>query len=144
MINSNRKCVFPYSKEMKEMTEILQETEDLRPQHIYDTLDPAGEQEDMDDQDAMEPIDRTQLPSEVNEGHFPEQVKYKPIDVECEEKMLTMAQSMSPEQMIGFIMLIHYCKTIAALGPSDTTLEPPRIIIHGGGDTVVYIVVLLW
>ena len=132
IINRNRKCLFPFSDSVKEMAELMSESEDTRPQHVFDTIDGAGEQADADDLKDLEPPDKSELPSEVNEGHLPEKTKYRPIDVLDEKEMLEMARKLSFEQMIPFTRFIDFCmKTLAGSGVCD--IDPPRVILHGGG-----------
>ena len=132
IINKNRKYIFPFSEEVKEITEFMKNSEDNRPQHIYDTLDPIGEQEDYDDENELEPLDKSELPGEIHEGHFPEQTKYKPIEVESDEKMLEIVRNLSKEQLIVFLKVIDFCKKMSASNHFNS-LEAPRIIVHGGG-----------
>ena len=87
-INRNRKCIFPFAKDIAVISDLMEKFEDVRPQHAYDVINPLGEQEDMDNLEELEPIDTSKLPFEVNESNGPEQSKYKAIEVESEEKML--------------------------------------------------------
>ena len=79
LVNFNRKSIFPFSAQMKEIEDFMSSVDESRPQHIYDILDPVGEQEDADDLHDLEPPDMSRLPTEGNEAQHPEQCKYKPI-----------------------------------------------------------------
>ena len=129
-INSNRECIFPFSDNVKEMSDFMKDTEDSRPEHIYDNIDPAGNQEDDDDFEQLQPRDESELPREAQEGHYPEKLKFRPIDVLEEEEMLEMVRKLSSEQMIPFSVIVDYCKKETIF---ECSSEPPRIIVHGGG-----------
>ena len=141
-INRNRKCVFPFSDDVKEISDFLANTEDSRPQHLYDSIDSKTEQENLDDLNELEPLDKADLPSEIQESNLPEQSKYRAIEVESDDDMLKIARSLSPEQMIPFMMVIDFCFKQRIAGSSALANDPPRVIAQGGGGvgSVTYLI----
>ena len=136
-INSNRKCIFPFSDNVKEMSDFMKDTEDSRPEHIYDNIDPAGNQEDDDDFEQLQPRDESELPGEAQEGHYPEKLKFRPIDILEEEEMLEMVRKLSSEQMIPFSVIVDYCKkeTIfeCSSEPGDNPMKPKVLLLAPTG-----------
>ena len=113
------------------MAEFMQSAEDSRPEHLYDTIDPLGMQEDDDDLEGLEPKDESVLPGEAREGRCPEQLKFKQIDVLADDEMLKMARNLSSEQMVVLARIVNYLKKVMLF--SDSLEELPRLMVHGGG-----------
>ena len=115
------------------MAEFLKAAEDSRPEHVYDTIDPLGIQEDDDDLEELEPKDESVLPGEAREGRCPEQLKFKQIDLLADDEMLKMAGNLSSEQMVVLARIVNYLKKVMLSSECHSLEEPPRIIVHGGG-----------
>ena len=49
LLKQNRQKLFPYSTEIEEMKILLEKSDSNWPEHIYDTLDGEGQQENLDD-----------------------------------------------------------------------------------------------
>ena len=118
---------------MNKIVDFLEASEDSRPEHAYDSLDPGAEQEDMDDTEQLEPPDKSQLPSEEKEAHGPENSRIKPIEVDSDKIMYDFARKLSFEQMIPFVKLINFCKRVVLSQKRHCPIVAPRMIVHGGG-----------
>ena len=137
-IMTNRHKMFPYSNEMDLMEKLIASTDNLKPQHLYDTLDPIGQQENIEDRANIPPADMSELPDE--EGHeksessIPDGPKFKQIKVDSDEEMRADVRKMSFEQRIVFDKVIQYCKDVI-IARKDITYkyDIPQLIVHGGG-----------
>ena len=47
-----------------EMRDILENNDDTRPRHLLENINPAGEQDNLENQEHMEPLDTSELPDE--------------------------------------------------------------------------------
>ena len=45
--------IFPYSDEIEAMRILLETTSETKPEHIYDTLDGEGQQDNLDTEETM-------------------------------------------------------------------------------------------
>jgi hypothetical protein len=80
-IMMNRQKMFPYSNEMDMMEKLIASKDNLRPQHLYDTIDPIGQQEDIEDRAEIPPADMSKLPDEEgqekSESNVPDGPRFK-------------------------------------------------------------------
>ena len=103
----------------------MESIEDIRPQHVGESLDANAEQENLDVLDEIEPIDDAELPSECIESHHKEKNTFKPILVESEDVLCSMARMASEEQMLVFCKMIDYYIRVAMLNNGiNIEIEP--------------------
>ena len=113
--------------------------EESRPQHVFDNIDPAAEQEDMDDLEDLEKIDQNVLPSDTHTSQGPEKFKFKGIDIGTEEEMLAMARKLSIGQRLTFSIVVDFAmKMKISKRFPDFQVIPPRIIVHGKKNTFIF------
>mgnify|MGYP001215842512 CR=1 FL=1 len=133
-IQVNRKEMFP-----GELTVDLMDLElsDMRPSHVYDTLNPQGEQDEEDDRAIGIEDDPQYSAYNYNnlepEQHLPEQHKYKTIEVPDKDELLFIARRLCEEQQSAVQPILNYCKQVVRARKKG--LEPPepvRLIITGG------------
>ena len=138
LLKQNRKKIFPYSNEIEEMKVLLESSDSTRPEHLCDTLDGEGQQENMDVEDALPPIDDSELPQEVGENESldfidSDYARFKPIASKDIGVMKNEACKLSLEQRIVFDKIIRFCKEeIIAEKTGEITTKPPLLIAHGG------------
>ena len=135
MVKGNKRQIYPGSKMIDEMRELFENTDDdAKAQHLYENIDVAGQQENLDDEHDIEPLDTTVWPEEdpqpktiKSDGMF-----FKPIVVDEDEVMLEMARSLSFEQRIVFDKLIRFCKMILrSFKGAHIPIIPPNLIVTG-------------
>ena len=135
IIKSNKTQIFPNSPMIDEMRELLERSNDTRPQHMFENIDVAGQQENLDDEEMMEPLDDSVLP--YLEDSPPQNSRsdgvFRPIIVEEDEVMLEMARNLSFEQRIVFDQMVKFCKSILRLmmGATNVIQLPPCLIVTG-------------
>mgnify|MGYP001489389500 CR=1 FL=1 len=126
--------IYPNSKMIEEMRELLDSNEDTRPKHLYENLDPAGNQDNLDNEEMIEPMDTSALPEEdpVPVNSKSSGLLFKRIEVDEHDVMLQMARSLSFGQRIVFDQIIQFCKTVlrSKNGATDD-LFPPHLIVTG-------------
>ena len=133
-IKLNKSQIYPGSSMIDEMRELLESSDDTRPMHMLENIDATGQQENMDDEEVMEPLDTTKLPEEESQ---PKNVRsdgiFRPIVVEEDDVMLEMARNLSFEQRIVFDHMIQFCKSILRLinGATNIIQLPPQLIVTG-------------
>ena len=141
-IEHNKTSIFPNSKMIDSMIELLDSNEDTRPIHLAD-IDPNNQQINEDDEEELErinPLDTSDLPPEgmdkKEKQKTPDGCPYKPIPVSTHDEMLNGARSLSYNQRIVFDKLVSFSKSVIrgekANDPSSV-LQPPLLIVHGGG-----------
>ena len=136
LIKRNKSAIYPNSNMIDIVSELIQNPEDARPLHSGD-MDPTGEQENLDDHEALEPPDRTELPDDEPES---KNVKsdgciFKPIVVDEPDLMLKYARSFSFEQKIVFDKVVKFCKEVLrAEKGANIVPNPPQLIIKGMYD----------
>ena len=117
------------------MRDILENNDDTRPKHLCEMVDPAGEQQNLDDQELQEPLDTSELPQEEP---APINVKsvgllFKKIEVQEHDVLLDMARGLSFEQRIVFDLIVQFCKAILRSKKATITINAPNIIVTGKG-----------
>ena len=97
-------------------------------------IDPAGEQENLDDQELQEPLDTSEVPQEEPD---PINVKsvgllFRKIEVQEHDLLLDMARSLSFEQRIVFDQIIRFCKAVLrSKKGARLRIDPPNMIVTG-------------
>ena len=134
IIERNKKSIYPNSSMIDEIRDLIGNPEESRPMHLSD-LDPTGEQENLDEEEQLEPLDTTELPND--EEHIPRNYKsdgplFQPAVVDAEEVMLDMARSLSFEQRIVFDRVVDYNKSVLRRSKgAHVLLNPPKFIVTG-------------
>ena len=122
---------------MEVMKFLLESSENNRPEHIFDTLDAEGQQENPDVQEALLPVDDSELPQEVGEhGNLDfdgDYAKFKPIQLGDLATMKSEACQLSLQQRIVFDKIIKFCKgEIIAEKTGNMDTKQLLLIAHGG------------
>ena len=134
IIMKHKQQIYPNSNMIDEMRDILESNDDTRPKHLYEMIDPTGEQENLDDMDIQEPLDTSEFPPEEP---VPINVKavgllFKKIEVQEHDVLLDMARGLSFEQRIVFDLIVQFCKEIIRSKSGATIrINPPNIIVTG-------------
>ena len=115
--------------------------EDNRPQHVFDNLDPQGEQENADDldKDIVDDPDSMMFhwhgkneEAEDNNVQF-ETARYKKINHQAHDDLITFTRLLAPEQKDALTQVLNYCKdTVKARTNLDLAVVQLLRIIHGG------------
>ena len=90
------------------------EITDIRPTHVYDTLNPQGEQDEEDNR-VIGTEDDPQY-SAYNyqnfepEQHLPEEHKYKTLEVPSKDELLFITRRLCQEQQLALQPVLNYCK----------------------------------
>ena len=135
VIMGNKQSIYPFCEAIQKMTADLGKVEDVRPQHIVETLDSNAEQENMDVFSEMEPSDTSELPSESNESNHKEKSFVKPIEVQPLDVLVDLTRKLSHEQMVVLCQMVDYFRKIKASNNSiPIGLEPPLFFVHGKLD----------
>jgi len=148
-VDLNRKMVYPGEPTLDEMSTNLFDNEALqeRPSHIYDTLNPQGEQDQYDDRlegDAVDPEYESfgylgNLNLNNNDEGRSEDFKYRKITLPDKEEMNFLIRRLAPEQRIILKEVAQFCKDIlkaSSLKARGTfKVTPIRLIIHGGSGS---------
>ena len=133
-IKANKHQIYPNANMVDEMRDILENNEDTRPRHLCEIIDAAGEQENLDNEALMEPLDTSELPEE---DPAPINVKsvgllFRRVEVDEDDVMLKKARSLSFEQRIVFDQILKFCKAILRSKRGATRkINPPNIIVTG-------------
>ena len=136
IISHNRSKMLPFSSKL---TEILESMEELAEEHqknkINDVLDPAFEQENIDDEALMEELDTSELPLEADEKNLhPDLYRFKPIAKIDSHQMKLDVRSFSLEQRLVFEKVMEVCKgRVMSNSKFSVDVLPKRLIVHGGG-----------
>ena len=133
IVTDNRRKIYPFSKEVHQIQNIIESEEDERPTHICDAIDANAQQENLDDEQECQPIDTTELPEELSDHPRPiDSCKFKPIIVDEEDEMSSQVRKMSLGQRIVFDKMITFCNDVVrAKKTTNFEPNPPRIIVNG-------------
>ena len=135
-IQMNKKSIYPNSSMVDVMRNLVQKPEDARPVHLVD-IDAAGEQENLDDEEDLEPLDTTELPEEEEDTRDKKNTKsnlslFKPIEVDEHDVMLALARSLSFGQRIAFDKMITFSKAVLRANNGARIVPiPPKLIVTG-------------
>ena len=136
VILRNRSKMLPFSSKLEEIRSSMMELEDeQRKEAMNYVLDSALEQENIEDEVLLEPLDTTELPLEAEEKNLkPDLYRFKPIAKVDPQQMKVDVRSFSLEQRIAFEKIMEICKG-RALSNSNFSVDvfPKRLIVHGGG-----------
>ena len=140
-MKANRQAMFPLEDDF-DVLEVDLEDPDNRPQHIYDQLDPQGEQENQEDQaigteeDTEFNARHTDFAHEEESAVHYDNFQYPPIDPISKNDLLELVRSLHPEQYKPFEKLVQYCKKVKrARKPNSKIVQALRMIIHGGAGS---------
>ena len=140
IVNDHRRQIFPFAKEVDAMRFILNSDIDSRPAHVFDSIDPINQQENIEDESEAPPIDETELPQEKDEDAQKKKAtksrteygSMRQIQLEETDVLLQMKRSLGFEQNLIFEKLVKYLKQDQSARCKNKELpEPPRIIGHG-------------
>ena len=97
------------------MKNILETSDDTRPEHLCETLDGEGQQDNLDVQDMMLPVDDAELPAETGENESldfmdSDYAKFKPIPTKDITTMKNEACHLLFEQHMIFDKIVTFCK----------------------------------
>ena len=133
IIMRNKQEIYPNSNMIDEMRDIIENNNDTRPKHLCEMIDPAGEQENLDDMEIQEPLDTSELPQEepapINVK--PVGLLFKKIEVQEHDVLLDMARGLSFEQRIVFDLIVQFCKAILRSKKATIRINAPNIIVTG-------------
>ncbi len=158
VIDQNRKMIYPGEPTLDTLSSNLFDNEALheKPSHIYDTLNPQGEQDQEDIREEGEAIDPAyesfgyfgNLDLNQNENTSSDDFKHKRIDLPEEEELLFLTRRLVPEQMTILNRVVTTCRERIKHhfksrqfqeGMQEiltTKIKPLRIIIHGGSGNL--------
>ena len=134
IIERNKNQIYPNSNMIDEMRDILENNDDTRPRHLLEDINPAGEQENLENQELMEPLDTSEIP---DEEPIPINVKssgllFRKVEVDEHDVMLESARCLSFEQRIILDQIVQFCKTIVRYKKGGSVkIVPPNIIATG-------------
>ena len=133
IIMRNKQEIYPNSNMIDEMRDIIENNNDTRPKHLCEMIDPAGEQENLDDMEIQEPLDTSELPQEEQApiNVKPVGLLFKKIEVQEHNVLLDMARGLSFEQRIVFDLIIQFCKAILRSKKATIRIDAPNIIVTG-------------
>ena len=134
IIENNRRKMYPYSKEVDILEALITSSENTKPKHLYDMVDPINQLQNVEDKANCPPIDKSVLPPEPCEESKSIAENFKRIIIDDDEKMRQDVRNFSPEQRKVFDKVIKFCKDVKrARKNKEPEPVPPRIIVHGGG-----------
>lgn len=135
VVQENRKTIYPCSKMIDVAREILENPEnDGRAAHLLEGIDANGQQDNLDVESTMEPVDTSVLPEEDPQ---PKNKKsdgclFKPIIVDEDESMLERVRKFSFEQRIVFDKFVQFIKAVLRnLEGAPVAPIPPNMIVTG-------------
>jgi hypothetical protein len=146
-IDINRKGMFPCESTMDLLDSDIN-LEDLRPTHIYETLDSQREQENDDDAN-VGAIDDPEFATMIYSGDLKEEnvvheeFKYRKICLPNQEELLFLARQLVEEQMRVLTEIVTYCKGIVRARKGIDHPPQLRLIIHGGAGMYIIEGILL-
>ena len=141
IIEHNRKKIFPFSKAIEVLHEIAN-SDNERPAHIYDNLDPEGQQDNLEVEEEMPPLDTSELPDEeptiptckqskkgaVNKESF----ITRPIVIGSDQQMYEDARNLSFEQKLVFNIYMDFCQRTKILREGHfIELDAPKLKVTG-------------
>ena len=96
----------------------METSDDTRPEHLCETLDGEGQQDNLDVQDMMLPVDDAELPAETGENESldfidSDYVKFKLIQTKDIDTIKNEACQLSDEQRIIFDKIVKLDEIIA-------------------------------
>ena len=142
-MDENRKKIYPYTDKMKELKILLEEAEFLRNSEMEDILDPAGEQQNAEDElkqdeafvkDILED-EEFQSAKSSKSSSKKEKIIFKIPTVEDGDTLKKKIRDLSYEQRVVFDLFIDFVQKVkcAFMYRGNIDPVPPKIIVHGGG-----------
>ena len=142
-IEQNKKGIFPYSGALEAIQALEKDEANLRPEHIYETLDAEGNQQNEDDANEGVPHNRDFAgldPDLLETREEPdgtcnsrESYKYRQIDIQSDEQLSEMARTLVAEQQVVLNEIIAFCKsTVLARNGYCELPTQKHLIVHGG------------
>ena len=153
LITENEKIknmIYPFSKKLDSIKELLEKEDFQRSSTIYDSINPNAEQQNEDESEFVEPPDLTE---DFPDEEYPKPYKnrkdqnkqgsmkveksiFKPMILpETMEEMYNSVRSLSFEQRVIFDRFIHFLQSIVCIkNNGDIEPIPPRLIVHGNKD----------
>ena len=153
LITENEKIknmIYPFSKKLDSIKELLEKEDFQRSSTIYDSINPNAEQQNEDESEFVEPPDLTE---DFPDEEYPKPYKnrkdqnkqgsmkveksiFKPMILpETMEEMYNSVRSLSFEQRVIFDRFIHFLQSIVCVkNNGDIEPIPPRLIVHGNKD----------
>ncbi len=146
IIMENKQGIFPNSGIIEAM-EMLEEEGLLRPQHLYETLDLQGNQQNEDDMATEEKsgdfagLDPDLLETQQERpGSTNESFKYRQITVEEDQELREITRQLVPEQQLVLNEVLHFCKaSVLARDGHCEEPQPKLLIVHGGAGKQMHI-----
>ena len=138
LVQENRKRIYPFSKMIDVAREILENPDDDgKATHFLENIDTNGQQENLDNESIIEPMDTSPLPEEEpnprNRGS--DGCLFKPIIVDEDDYMLERVRSLSFEQRIVFDKFVQFTKSVLRnLNGASIAPIPPNIIVTGNSS----------
>ena len=141
VIEHNRKKLFPFSKAIEALHDIAN-SDNERPAHIYDNLDPEGQQDNLECEEELEPIDTSELPDEEptipnpkesqKGGVTKESFITRPIVIGTDQQMYEDARNLSFEQKLVFNIFMDFCQRTKILREGHfIELDAPKLKVTG-------------
>ena len=141
VIEHNRKKIFPFSKAIEALHNIAN-SDNERPAHIYDNLDPEGQQDNLECEEEMEPPDTSELPDEEptipnpkdsqKGGVTKESFITRPIVIGTDQQMYEDARNLSFEQKLVFNIFMDFCQRTKILREGHfIELDAPKLKVTG-------------
>jgi hypothetical protein len=144
LMAQNKKAIFPFCDATAEFLHKLETVNpnDIRPAHIYDTLDSEAAQDNLDVADDID-CEEFSIQHPGSFDNIPdgsgqlEKFKYKSIDFSNIDELLYLARQLIPEQRRAFDKVLGFCQKVArqAVARDNTFVPPVRLIIHGGAGS---------
>ena len=132
-----KKKVFPYLHFQEDVNSIWEEEDYRRPSHIYDTLDSALEQENLDaEEEGTEEIPGPEFDGSVHDEddqhatNEKAEHKYQCLLLKADEELYELTRSLVPEQMSVLQQTVKYCKIASC--PKSSKQQLLRLIVEGG------------
>ena len=129
------------------MRELLENEDFQRSSHVYDSVNPAAEQQNEDEEEDMEPLDMTNVfPDLVEPAAKPSRARKRTHDEmnnaekyvfknpipEDTNEMYKNVRLLTYEQRVVFDKFIHFIKSLVCFkNGGNIEAEPPRMIVHG-------------
>ena len=143
-IQMNRNKIYPHEEAMN-LLDFDRDLEEVRPMHIFDQLDPQGEQDNeevklqgIEDDETFVGRDLA-FESNLKDALNLEESKYPKIDLpENSEDIIEMTKKLAPEQKRPLKYVVKFCydMLLAEKNPGFD-VEPLRLIIHGGAGKFI-------
>ena len=128
--------------------------EEVKPAHLFDHLDPQGEQDNDEENDlGMEEDDEyvgrdTDFESNLNKEANFDEFKYPKIILPEKTDILNMTLQLVPEQKRTLKYVIKFCHEVMVADKNiSMNVDPLRLIIHGGagvGKSFVIKMLSMW